>query len=343
MSAAANEYGNCYLGVHARFIGVQPVQVQGVAAAVSRSGHEHTAVMFGRALFYLEDRAAFESFRAAFQRAERLADRVLGPVQDAFTEAEQREADWIARTGGVKPGTPKPLPPRKSAARSSCTIRAWTPIPSPAGSASTRARSHASSTAPRRNRRWVRSPAGDRTHPRKGIVDRDGRLSLVGLGGVHRVGSAGRAVRGTPCGKVGSPGAVVARPHTGSVTNPTGNWALENLPAFEELYAAMEQLSLEAGVAGDSVKETGSLEEAAPSVDIARERVAHAAVTVRECSPPPDAESARHLAAALDALDEFRTAKRFDGWVQAWTRATEHRDAFTRAFAIADGQHLAGS
>ncbi len=109
MSAAGNEYGNCYVGVHARFIGVQPVKVQGVAAAVSRSGHEHIAVTFGRALFYLEDRAAFESFRAAFQRAERLADRVLGPVQDAFSVAEQREADWISKTGGVKPGAPKSL------------------------------------------------------------------------------------------------------------------------------------------------------------------------------------------------------------------------------------------
>lgn len=108
------------------------------------------------------------------------------------------------------------------------------------------------------------------------------------------------------------------------MTNPTGNWALENLPAFEELYAAIEQMSLEAGAAGDSVKETGSLEEAAPSVDIARERVAHAAATVRECPPPPDAESARHLA-ALDALDEFRTAERLEDWVQAWTRATEYR------------------
>jgi len=93
------------------------------------------------------------------------------------------------------------------------------------------------------------------------------------------------------------------------VTNPTGNWALENLPAFEELYAAIEQMSLEAGAAGDSVQETGGLEVAAPSVDIARERVAHAAATVRECPPPPDADSARHLAAALDALHEFRMAQ----------------------------------
>lgn len=118
----------------------------------------------------------------------------------------------------------------------------------------------------------------------------------------------------------------------------TNIWARDNLPAFEELYAAIEQLSLEAGAAGDSIKETGSLKEAAPSVDIARHRVAHAAAAVRECPPPPDAESARHLAAALDALDEFRDAERFDNWVQAWTRAMEHRDAFIAAFAIADGQ-----
>ncbi len=144
-------------------------------------------------------------------------------------------------------------------------------------------------------------------------------------------------------GRDGCPGAVVAHPHTGGVTNPTGNWALENMPAFEELYAAIEQMSLEAGAAGDSVQETGGLEVAAPSVDIARERVAHAAATVRECPPPPDADSARHLAAALDALDEFRMAERVDDWVQSWTRAMEHRDAFTRAFAIANGQRPAGS
>lgn len=88
---------------------------------------------------------------------------------------------------------------------------------------------------------------------------------------------------------------------------------------------------------------TGSLEEAAPSVDVARERVARAALAVRNCPPPPDAESAEHLAATLDALEEFRTAERFDDWVAAWTRAMEHRDAFTRAFAIADGQRPSGS
>lgn len=127
------------------------------------------------------------------------------------------------------------------------------------------------------------------------------------------------------------------------MTNPTGNWALENLPAFEDLYAAIEQMSLEAGAAGDSVKETGTLVKAAPSIDIARERVARAAAAVRECPPPPDAESARHLAATLDALDEFRTAGRFGDWVEAWTRVMEHNDAFARAFATANGQQREGS
>jgi hypothetical protein len=126
------------------------------------------------------------------------------------------------------------------------------------------------------------------------------------------------------------------------VTNPTGNWALENLPAFQELYAAIEQMSLEAGAAGDSVKETGTLKKAAPSVDIARERVARAAAAVRECPPPPDSVSAGHLAAALEALDEFRRAARFDDWVRAWTRAMERNDAFARAFALAYGQQPEG-
>jgi hypothetical protein len=123
------------------------------------------------------------------------------------------------------------------------------------------------------------------------------------------------------------------------VTNPTGHWALENLPAFEELYAAIEQLSLEAGAAGDSVMETGSMKAAAPSVDIARERVARAAAKLRRCSPPPDPESARQLSAMLDALDEFRTADHLEEWVQAWARAMGYRDAFVHAFALANGQH----
>lgn len=97
-------------------------------------------------------------------------------------------------------------------------------------------------------------------------------------------------------------------------------------------------MSLEAGAAGDSVLATGSLETAAPAVDVARERVARAAAVVREGPLPPDVESARHLAAMLEALDVFRTAGDFNEWVQLWTRAMEHRDAFTEAFAIVNGQ-----
>ena len=122
------------------------------------------------------------------------------------------------------------------------------------------------------------------------------------------------------------------------MTNLTGNWARETLPVFEELYAATEQMSLEAGAAGDSVKEIGSLEDAAPSIDVARARVARAAAALRECPQPPDVASAQHLTATLDALDEFRAAERLDDWVRAWSRAMEQRDAFIRAFAIANGQ-----
>jgi hypothetical protein len=61
------------------------------------------------------------------------------------------------------------------------------------------------------------------------------------------------------------------------MTKPTGGWALETLPVFDEFYAAIEQMSLEAGAAGDCVTETGSLEAAVASVDLARERVALAA------------------------------------------------------------------
>lgn len=118
-----------------------------------------------------------------------------------------------------------------------------------------------------------------------------------------------------------------------------GNWARETLPAFEELYAATEQMSLEAGAAGDSVKETGSLEEAAPSVDIARERVARAAAAVRKCPQPPDVATALQLAAMLDALDEFGAAERFDDWVQAWCRAMEYRDALSAHWLSLMGGH----
>jgi hypothetical protein len=76
-------------------------------------------------------------------------------------------------------------------------------------------------------------------------------------------------------------------------------------------------LSLEAGAAGDSVLATGSLETAAPAVDIAREQVARAAAVLRAGPLPPDGESARHLAAMLDALDEFQTTGDFNEWVHS--------------------------
>jgi len=124
MSAAANEYGNCYLGMHARFIDVQPVQVQGVAAATSRSGHEYIAVTFGRPPFYLEDREAFESFRAAFQRAERLADRVLGRSRTPSPKKSRPRRTGSPKPEGSPPAPRNPLPPSKSAARSSCATKA---------------------------------------------------------------------------------------------------------------------------------------------------------------------------------------------------------------------------
>jgi hypothetical protein len=127
------------------------------------------------------------------------------------------------------------------------------------------------------------------------------------------------------------------------VTNPTGKWALENLPAFEELYAAIEQLPLEAGAAGDCVTGAGNLEAAAHSVDVAREQVDRAAAIVLEGPLAPDAASAQHLTAMLDALDEFRTADLFDEWVQAWVSGMERRDTFTEALAIANGQRPATS
>jgi hypothetical protein len=40
--------------------------------------------------------------------------------------------------------------------------------------------------------------------------------------------------------------------------NPNSVWAAQDMAGFDELYAAVEQLSLEAGAAGDSVKETGA-------------------------------------------------------------------------------------
>ena len=91
------------------------------------------------------------------------------------------------------------------------------------------------------------------------------------------------------------------------MTNHTGNWASVNLPVVEEFYAAMEQMSLGAGAAGDSVKETGNLTSAAPSIDVARARVARAAAPVRYrqiFEPNPERNWQRFL------LMWFRSARR---------------------------------
>lgn len=121
-------------------------------------------------------------------------------------------------------------------------------------------------------------------------------------------------------------------------SNPTGAWALENLPAFEEYYAAIEQVSLEFGASGDSLLETGSLEASAPAVDAARERMAAAAAGVRECPLPPDPASARHLDAALTALEAFAAAETMDELISSWVRAMAEGEAYSVAFATANGQ-----
>lgn len=122
------------------------------------------------------------------------------------------------------------------------------------------------------------------------------------------------------------------------MANLTQAWASRTLPVFEEFYAAIEQMALEAGAAGDSITQTGALDTAAPAVDLARERVAQAVATVRQCPPPPDPGSAHALALLLDALDDFTAAERFDKWVHTWTRAMDLSETFAAAVASATGQ-----
>lgn len=128
------------------------------------------------------------------------------------------------------------------------------------------------------------------------------------------------------------------RRHTDAMSNPNITWARNTLPQFEEFYAAVEQMSLEAGAAGDSVKETGSLETVAPSVDVARERVARATAGLRTCPRPPDDATAQASSAMLAALDDFANAERFDAWIAAWIKAMEDNDRFAHALAVATGQ-----
>lgn len=120
--------------------------------------------------------------------------------------------------------------------------------------------------------------------------------------------------------------------------NPTGAWALEHLEAFESLDSAVCQMRLEAGAAGDAIRETGSLDASAPALDAAREAVALAVDRVRECAPPPDRRSAELLAQMIEALDAFTHPADCDGWIQSWVRAMDLWVAFTRAFGIANGQ-----
>ena len=65
--------------------------VEAVAGQAKRVGRTHIAIRFGSLLFYLEDRDALDSLARAVRNADALADRAFGPVQDAFTEAAERE------------------------------------------------------------------------------------------------------------------------------------------------------------------------------------------------------------------------------------------------------------
>lgn len=66
-------------------------RVLAVAAASSRNGQAHIAIRVASTLIYVEDRAALESFLAAWRKAAELAERVFPPVRDGFYYAEQRE------------------------------------------------------------------------------------------------------------------------------------------------------------------------------------------------------------------------------------------------------------
>lgn len=108
MSASSkSEYGECFLAVQIRLAGSQPVRVQGVTATASPNHQEHLTITIGRALFYLQDRAAFDTLRTAVKEAEGLAQRVFGPEPDAFTEAEEQERLRIAQYGAGRGRKPR--------------------------------------------------------------------------------------------------------------------------------------------------------------------------------------------------------------------------------------------
>jgi hypothetical protein len=81
------------------------VDVYAVAGAAARSGREHVVIRYGRFLFYIEDRTAFEALHAAVGRGAELADRVFGPVEDSFSRVEQWERRRFERTGRTKSGS----------------------------------------------------------------------------------------------------------------------------------------------------------------------------------------------------------------------------------------------
>jgi hypothetical protein len=118
---------------------------------------------------------------------------------------------------------------------------------------------------------------------------------------------------------------------------PNGDWTLANLPAFEELAAAVEQLWLEVDEAGQALQETGSLHSSGEAIDVARERLACAAVLIGAGPSPPDPASAWHLDAALAAVEQFGSAARFEDRAGALIEAANEYQAFASASAIANG------
>lgn len=88
MPAYQHRLGSCDVIASARLRGDQETRVQGVTSVASPTGQEHIALRVGRVLLYLEDRDALMALCHAARRAERLADDVYGPVDDAFTPGE---------------------------------------------------------------------------------------------------------------------------------------------------------------------------------------------------------------------------------------------------------------
>jgi hypothetical protein len=121
-----------------------------------------------------------------------------------------------------------------------------------------------------------------------------------------------------------------------NTSNPTGGWALENLPVFEELAAAVEQLALEAGQAIGSVDDLRSLDTSADALKVARGRLAAAVAAVRDCPSPPDDASARCLQASLIAFEEFIAIDSFDEWGAGFVKAVNEYVAFTTSLAGAN-------